>query len=130
MVSLTLTLVMIAFVVRLLQVQAVDANAYVAKAEQNRYVGRTLAATRGGITDRNGVELATSVDAYDITADPTMFTQDTAKVTDAPEQAAALLGPILGQDVDTVAKKLRTKNTRYTLLAHRQTPRSGSRSRT
>lgn len=122
MVSLTLTLVMIAFVVRLLQVQAVDANAYVAKAEQNRYVGRTLAATRGGITDRNGVELATSVDAYDITADPTMFTQDTAKVTDAPEQAAALLGPILGQDVDTVAKKLRTKNTRYTLLAHRQTP--------
>ncbi|WP_279636177.1 peptidoglycan D,D-transpeptidase FtsI family protein [Streptomyces olivochromogenes] len=122
MVSLTLTLVMIAFVVRLLQVQAVDANAYVAKAEQNRYVGRTLAATRGGITDRNGVELATSVDAYDITADPTMFTQDTTKVTDAPEQAAALLGPILGQDVDTVAKKLRTKNTRYTLLAHRQTP--------
>ncbi|MFD7000107.1 peptidoglycan D,D-transpeptidase FtsI family protein [Streptomyces mirabilis] len=122
MVSLALTLVMIAFVVRLLQVQAVDANAYVAKAEQNRYVGRTLAATRGGITDRNGVELATSVDAYDITADPTMFTQDTTKVTDTPEQAAALLGPILGQDVDTVAKKLRTKNTRYTLLAHRQTP--------
>ncbi|MEU2861803.1 peptidoglycan D,D-transpeptidase FtsI family protein [Streptomyces mirabilis] len=122
MISLALTLVMIAFVVRLLQVQAVDANAYVAKAEQNRYVGRTLAATRGGITDRNGVELATSVDAYDITADPTMFTQDTTKVTDAPEQAAALLGPVLGQDVDTVAKKLRTKNTRYTLLAHRQTP--------
>ncbi|MFD5756310.1 peptidoglycan D,D-transpeptidase FtsI family protein [Streptomyces sp. NPDC127044] len=122
MISLALTLVMIAFVVRLLQVQAVDANAYVAKAEQNRYVGRTLAATRGGITDRNGVELATSVDAYDITADPTMFTQDTTKVTDAPEQAAALLGPILGPDVDTVAKKLRTKNTRYTLLAHRQTP--------
>lgn len=122
MVSLALTLVMIAFVVRLLQVQAVDANAYVAKAEQNRYVGRTLAATRGGITDRNGVELATSVDAYDITADPTMFTQDTTKVTDAPEQAAALLAPILGQEVDTVAKKLRTKNTRYTLLAHRQTP--------
>ncbi|MEU5482168.1 peptidoglycan D,D-transpeptidase FtsI family protein [Streptomyces mirabilis] len=122
MISLALTLVMIAFVVRLLQVQAVDANAYVAKAEQNRYVGRTLAATRGGITDRNGVELATSVDAYDITADPTMLTQDTTKVTDAPEQAAALLGPILGQDVDTVAKKLRTKNTRYTLLAHRQTP--------
>ncbi|MFE2962812.1 peptidoglycan D,D-transpeptidase FtsI family protein [Streptomyces sp. NPDC059340] len=122
MISLTLTLVMIAFVVRLLQVQAVDANAYAAKAEQNRYVGRTLAATRGGITDRNGVELATSVDAYDITADPTMFTREATKVTDAPEQAAALLGPILGQDMDTVAKKLRTKNTRYTLLAHRQTP--------
>lgn len=122
MVSLALTLVMVAFVVRLLQVQAVDASAYAAKAEQNRYVGRTLAATRGGITDRNGVELATSVDAYDITADPTMFTQGATKVTDAPEQAAALLGPILGQSADAVAKKLRTRNTRYTLLAHRQTP--------
>lgn len=122
MVSLALTLVMVAFVVRLLQVQAVDASAYAAKAEQNRYVGRTLAAERGGITDRNGVELATSVDAYDITADPTMFTPETTKATDAPEQAAALLAPILGQDMDTVAGKLRAKNTRYTLLAHRQTP--------
>ncbi|MGW6216250.1 peptidoglycan D,D-transpeptidase FtsI family protein [Streptomyces sp. NPDC055109] len=122
MVSLALTLVMIAFVVRLLQVQAVDASTYAAKAEQNRYVGRTLAAVRGGITDRDGIELATSVDAYDITADPTMFTQAATKVTDAPEQAAALLGPIIGQDTDTVAKKLRAKNTRYTLLAHRRTP--------
>ncbi len=122
MVSLALTLVMAAFVVRLLQVQAVDASAYAAKAEQNRYVGRTLAATRGGITDRNGVELATSVDAYDITADPTMFTRAATKVSDAPEQAAALLGPILDQSTETVARKLRTKNTRYTLLAHRRTP--------
>lgn len=122
MVSLALTLVMIAFVVRLLQVQAVDASTYAAKAEQNRYVGRTLAAERGGITDRDGVELATSVDAYDITADPTMFTRAATKVGDAPEQAAALLGPIIGQDVDTVARKLRAKNTRYTLLAHRRTP--------
>lgn len=130
MVSLALTLVMIAFVVRLLQVQAVDAGAYAAKAEQNRYVGRTLAAERGGITDRDGVELATSVDAYDITADPTMFTREATEVEDAPEQAAALLGPIIGQDVDTVARKLRTGNTRYVLLAHRRTPRSGSRSRT
>jgi cell division protein FtsI (penicillin-binding protein 3) len=122
MVSLGLTLVMVAFVVRLLQVQAVDASTYAAKAEQNRYVGRTLAAERGGITDRNGVELATSVDAYDITADPTMFTKEATKVSDAPEQAAALLAPILGQSMDAVAAKLKAENTRYTLLAHRQTP--------
>ncbi|MDX3450400.1 penicillin-binding protein 2 [Streptomyces sp. ME02-8801-2C] len=122
MVSLGLALVMIAFVVRLLQVQAVDASVYAAMAEQNRYVGRTLAAERGEITDRNGVELATSVDAYDITADPTMFTPKSTKLSDAPEQAAALLAPILGQDANDVARKLKTPNTRYTLLAHRQTP--------
>ncbi|MFE5027071.1 peptidoglycan D,D-transpeptidase FtsI family protein [Streptomyces sp. NPDC056656] len=132
MVSLGLTLVLVAFVVRLLQVQAVDASAYAAKAEQHRYVEHVLAAERGGITDRSGVALATSVDAYDITADPTMFqpadtvagknTPPPAVPGDAPEQAAALLAPILGMDADVVAKKLRTPRTRYVLLARRQTP--------
>ncbi|GGZ31515.1 peptidoglycan D,D-transpeptidase FtsI family protein [Streptomyces poonensis] len=122
LVSLALTLVMIAFVVRLLQVQAVDAGEYAAKAQQNRYVVHTLAAARGGITDRDGVALAISVDAHDITADPTMFTRKETKISDAPEQAAELLAPILGQDETEIAEKLRTKKTRYVLLARRQTP--------
>ncbi|WP_323178390.1 MULTISPECIES: penicillin-binding protein 2 [unclassified Streptomyces] len=124
MVSLALTLVLIAFVVRLLQVQAVDASAYAAKAEQNRYVGHVLAAERGGITDRNGVALAASVDAYDLTADPTMFNRKQLKIDDGPEQAAALLAPILRLDQDALLKKLRPTNRelRYVLLARRQTP--------
>ncbi|MFF4395804.1 peptidoglycan D,D-transpeptidase FtsI family protein [Streptomyces sp. NPDC001480] len=124
MVSLALTLVLVAFVVRLLQVQAVDASAYTAKAEQNRYVVHTLAAERGGITDRNGVALAISEDAYDITADPTMFNRKQLKIDDGPEQAAALLAPILGQDQADLLRKLRpaNKNLRYVKLAGRQTP--------
>lgn len=124
MVSLALTLVLVAFVVRLLQVQAVDASAYTAKAEQNRYVVHTLAAERGGITDRNGVALAISEDAYDITADPTMFNRKQLKIDDGPEQAAALLAPILGQDQADLLRKLRpaNKNLRYVKLASRQTP--------
>ncbi|WP_310591767.1 peptidoglycan D,D-transpeptidase FtsI family protein [Streptomyces resistomycificus] len=124
MVGLALTLVLIAFVVRLLQVQAVDASTYAAKAEQNRYVGYTLAAERGGITDRDGVALATSVDAYNITADPTLFNRKQLKIDDGPEQAAALLAPILGQDQETLVKKLRPadRNLRYVVLANRQTP--------
>ncbi|MET7380102.1 penicillin-binding protein 2 [Streptomyces sp. NPDC005526] len=122
MVALALTLVLLVFVVRLLQVQAVDASAYAAKADENRYVVHTLAAERGGITDRNGVALAISVDADDITADPTMFTRGELKIGDGPEQAAALLAPILGRDQDTIARKLRTPNTRYVLLARRRTP--------
>ncbi|WUU16082.1 penicillin-binding protein 2 [Streptomyces sp. NBC_00663] len=121
MVSLALTLVMIAFVVRLLQVQAVDASTYAAKAEQNRYVGYTLAAERGQITDRAGVALATSVDAYDITADPTLFKRKQLKIDDGPEQAAALLAPILGQEQSELTEKLRTKG-QYVKLAGRQTP--------
>ncbi|WP_432025592.1 peptidoglycan D,D-transpeptidase FtsI family protein [Streptomyces sp. 1222.5] len=124
LVALALTLVLLAFVVRLLQVQAVDASAYAARAEQNRYVVHTLAAERGGITDRNGVALAISEDAYDITADPTMFRAKQLKVDDGPEQAATLLAPILGQDRDKLVKKLRPANpdSRYARLATRQTP--------
>ncbi|MFI6929106.1 peptidoglycan D,D-transpeptidase FtsI family protein [Streptomyces sp. NPDC050287] len=124
MIGLALTLVLIAFVVRLLQVQAVDASTYAAKAEQNRYVGYTLAAERGGITDRDGVALATSVDAYTITADPTLFTREQLKVDNGPEQAAALLAPILGTDQDSLVKKLRPadRKLRYVVLAYRQTP--------
>ncbi|WUS01849.1 penicillin-binding protein 2 [Streptomyces sp. NBC_01261] len=124
MISLALTLVLIAFVVRLLQVQAVDASAYAAKAAQNRYVDYVLAAERGEITDRSGVALATSVDAYTITADPTLFTRKQLKIDDGPEQAAALLAPILGVDQASLVKKLRpaNKNLRYVVLANRQTP--------
>ncbi|TXS42728.1 peptidoglycan D,D-transpeptidase FtsI family protein [Streptomyces sp. OR43] len=122
LVSLALTLVMIAFVVRLLQVQAVDANAYAAKAEKNRYLSYTVAAERGEITDRGGIALATSVDAYDITADPKMFTPEDSKAPDAPQQAAALLAPILGVDAAELTKKLSKPKSRYTVLARRQTP--------
>ncbi|WP_305729335.1 penicillin-binding protein 2 [Streptomyces sp. MUSC 14] len=124
LVSLTLTLVLTAFVVRLFQVQAVDASEYAARADQNRYVVHTLTAERGGITDRNGVSLAVSEDAYDITADPTMFSEKQLKIDDGPEQAAALLAPILGQDQATLVQKLRpaNRNSRYTRLATRQTP--------
>ncbi|MFJ3493893.1 peptidoglycan D,D-transpeptidase FtsI family protein [Streptomyces sp. NPDC086091] len=124
LVGLALTVVMAAFVVRLLQVQAVDAGTYAAQAEQNRYVGQVLAATRGEITDRSGVALAASEDAYDITADPTMFNREQLKIGDGPEQAAALLAPILGQDQAALVKKLRPADpaTRYAKLAGRQTP--------
>ncbi|WLQ45466.1 penicillin-binding transpeptidase domain-containing protein [Streptomyces laculatispora] len=122
LVSLALTLVMIAFVVRLLQVQAVDANAYAAKADRNRYLSYTVAAERGEITDRSGIALATSVDAYDITADPKMFTPADSKAPDAPQQAAALLAPILGADAAELTKKLAKPKSRYTVLARRQTP--------
>ncbi|MEV6615185.1 penicillin-binding protein 2 [Streptomyces sp. NPDC051051] len=124
LVGLALALVMIAFVVRLLQVQAVDAGTYAAKAEQNRYVGQVLAAERGEITDRSGVALASSEDAYDITADPTMFARGQLKIDDGPEQAAALLAPILGQEQSALVKKLRPgdANVRYAKLAGRQTP--------
>ncbi|MEW1754417.1 peptidoglycan D,D-transpeptidase FtsI family protein [Streptomyces angustmyceticus] len=122
LVSLALTLVMLVFVVRLFQVQAVDAGAFAAKANENRYVPVKLAAERGAITDRNGVDLATTVDAYDITADPSLLAPAKTKIDDAPQRAAALLAPILGEDRATLARKLDQPKARYVLLARQRTP--------
>ncbi|MFD7668209.1 peptidoglycan D,D-transpeptidase FtsI family protein [Streptomyces sp. NPDC059788] len=122
LVSLGLTLIMLVFVVRLFQVQAVDAGAYAAKANVNRYVPVKLAAERGAITDRDGVDLATTVDAYDITADPSLLAPDKIKIEDAPQRAAALLAPILGEDRAALAKKLAAPGSRYVRLSRQRTP--------
>jgi cell division protein FtsI (penicillin-binding protein 3) len=124
LVGAVLTVVMAVFVVRLLQVQAVDASAYAAKAEVNRWVTHEVTADRGTITDRDGVDLATTVDAFDITADPLMFTPAQAKVNDAPQQAAQLLAPIVGGDPTAIAKQLATPHSRYQIIAHQQSPQA------
>ncbi|MEU4885012.1 peptidoglycan D,D-transpeptidase FtsI family protein [Streptomyces xinghaiensis] len=122
LISLTLTLVMLAFVVRLLQVQAVEADTYAAKSRVNRYITHTIAAERGSITDRSGGELATTVDAYDIIGDPYLFTPEQSGSRDAPERAAELLAPILERDEDGLAEKLSAGDSRYAVLARRQSP--------
>lgn len=124
LVGLGLTLVMLVFSARLVQVQAVDAGDYVERAAVNRYLELPLAAERGDITDRDGTALATTVDAYDVTADPYLFTREQTGTADAPEQAAALLAPILGRDEATLTGLLRTPDSRYVVLARKQTPQT------
>ncbi|MBA0050325.1 penicillin-binding protein 2 [Streptomyces sp. AJS327] len=123
LVALGLTIVMVVFTGRLLQVQAVDADAYVAKAAVNRYITVPLAAERGTVTDRDGTALASTVDAYDITADPYLFTPGQSGVRNAPARAAALLAPLLDEDERDLARKLAKTGTRYVLLAKQRTPR-------
>nr|WP_274389115.1 penicillin-binding protein 2 [Streptomyces taklimakanensis] len=113
---------MLTFTVRLLQVQAVDASVYADKADVNRYITVPLAAERGTVTDRDGVPLATTVDAYDITADPYLFTPEQTEVADAPAQAAELLSPILDVDEETLVERLSREGTRYVLLARQRSP--------
>jgi cell division protein FtsI (penicillin-binding protein 3) len=72
------------------------------------------------------VVLATTVDAYDITADPYMFTPGQAHIPDAPARAADLLSPMLGVDVATLTRDLTYTGPgdRYTLLAKQQSPQT------
>ncbi|MFC4497480.1 peptidoglycan D,D-transpeptidase FtsI family protein [Streptomyces ovatisporus] len=127
LIAFGLTVVMLAFTVRLLQVQAVDASAFADKAAVNRYITVPLAAERGTISSRDGAALATTVDAYDVTADPYLFTRKQTGIGDAPERAAALLAPVLHEDEQELTRKLSRKNTRYVLLARQQTPRTWQR---
>ncbi|MFI8853946.1 peptidoglycan D,D-transpeptidase FtsI family protein [Streptomyces sp. NPDC053499] len=124
LVAVALTLVMLAFTARLLQVQAVDASAYADKAAVNRYITVPLAAERGTITARDGSALASTVDAYDITADPYLLTPEQTKSKDAPERAAELLAPLLHKDRAELAEKLSEPDTRYVVLARQQTPQT------
>ncbi|MFG2842848.1 penicillin-binding transpeptidase domain-containing protein [Kitasatospora sp. NPDC048296] len=121
-ITVVLSLVFSVFAGRLVQLQLVDADALAADANTNRYLNIPITAERGSITSSDGVALAATVDAYDITADPAMFTPEATGIPDAPEQAAALLSPILGVPKEKLATDLHTPKTRYKRLAAQQTP--------
>ncbi|MFE7526755.1 penicillin-binding transpeptidase domain-containing protein [Kitasatospora sp. NPDC057542] len=121
-ITVVLSLVFSVFAGRLVQLQLVDADALAADANTNRYLNIPITAERGSITSSDGVALAATVDAYDITADPAMFTPEATGLPDAPEQAAALLSPILGVPKEKIAADLHTPKSRYKRLAAQQTP--------
>ncbi|MFE0464137.1 peptidoglycan D,D-transpeptidase FtsI family protein, partial [Kitasatospora sp. NPDC058965] len=119
-ITVVMAVVFSIFAARLFQIQLLDSSELSADANKYRYVDKRLPAARGSITTADGVALATTVDAYDITADPTMFTPDALHVPDGPEQAADLLAPILGVPRDKLVAKLRTTGTKGLVLAPRQ----------
>ncbi|WP_344442750.1 penicillin-binding protein 2, partial [Kitasatospora nipponensis] len=123
-VMVALAVVFSVFAGRLVQIQLLDSGALSTAASTYRYVDVPLRAARGSITSSDGVALATTLDAYDITVDPTMFTPQALHVPDGPEQAADLLAPILAMPRDKVVAKLRTPRTRGLTLALRQSPQT------
>ncbi|WP_371496544.1 peptidoglycan D,D-transpeptidase FtsI family protein [Kitasatospora sp. NBC_00374] len=121
-----LALVFTVFAGRLVQLQLLDSDALAAAASANKYMKIELPAERGSITAADGTVLATTVDAYDIVGDPTLLTPGALHLADAPEQAAALLAPILGQPKEKLAAALhlnqKNPKSQYAPLAFRQTP--------
>ena len=95
---LFMAIVMFMFGLRLVQVQALQAGSYQAKAFNEMEKVRTLQAPRGEITDVNGVAFARSVAATSIVVDQTQITN--------PTKVAAFVAPILGLKVSDVAISL------------------------
>ena len=99
------------FGLRLFQIQGIDSQAYASMAVRDGTAQVSIPAPRGKITDRNGVELASSTDGLTLTADPSMTKTDAPKI-------ARILVEALGDKIDyfdTVAK-LRTPKSRFVYL--------------
>jgi cell division protein FtsI (penicillin-binding protein 3) len=99
-------------VVRLVWVQVISADGYVAYGVEQRIDPIELAGGRGAIYDRNGYDLAISIPQTSVAADPSIVTD--------PAAAARRLAPVLRLDVADVQRKL-SADVRFVHLA-RQVP--------
>jgi cell division protein FtsI (penicillin-binding protein 3) len=113
-VGILVAMVMSLFMGRLLQLQGIEAAAYAATAEEERVRTVTIPATRGSITDANGVALATTVDAVNVTADQRQIAD--------PVAVAAALAPVLDEPIGKLHKRL-DGDLVYSLIARSVTPR-------
>ena len=96
------------FFLRLVYLQVIVAGDYSAQAQAQRTSYLTIEPRRGTIYDRNGVVLATSVDATTIYVDPT-------EVTDI-NMTAQLLAESLGGQASGYLEKVTANNTRYSVI--------------
>ncbi len=107
---LAFTLVFAAIAARLVSIQAISADHYLAVGLSQRLTTTSLPGQRGTIFDRTGQELAVSIPQATIWADPQLVTDPTSE--------AARLAPILGLDQSAVAGKLRNAG-QFVFLAHK-----------
>jgi len=106
-----LSLGLSAVILRLTQVQAVSAAQYEKLGAGQRIRNISLAAERGAIFDRNGVDLALSVNQQTVWANP--------KVVTDPAGYAAKLAPILGMDQKALADRLGDREHAFVYLARK-----------
>jgi cell division protein FtsI (penicillin-binding protein 3) len=108
---IVLSLGLSAVILRLTQVQAVSASQYEKLGVDQRIRTIKLAAERGAIFDRNGVDLAVSVNQQTVWANP--------KVVTDPAGYAAKLAPVLGIDAKTLTERLSDKAHAFVYLARK-----------
>ncbi len=105
--------IMFLFGLRLVQVQALQANDYRSRAFIEMEKVKTLQAPRGDITDINGVPFARSVAATSIVVDQTQILN--------PAKVAAFVAPILNMSVSEVQTALTGKR-KWNMVAENAKP--------
>lgn len=104
---------LVAFAVRLVDVQAVRAAGYANRADMELAKKSIIMAPRGAITDINGVEFARSVTAYRILADQAII--------DYPKKLAEIAAPILDVNQEWLEKEL-VGDRRYVVISQSVKP--------
>jgi cell division protein FtsI (penicillin-binding protein 3) len=97
--------------VRLVQLQALSGGEYEKLALAQRLDRVTLPAARGSIYDRDGRDLALSIDAPTAWANPRVVTD--------PKYYAAQLAPVVGVDEATLARRLGDRTRQFVYIARR-----------
>ena len=108
-----MAVIMFLFGLRLVQVQALQANNYRERAVNEMEKVKTLQAPRGDITDINGVPFARSVAATSIVVDQTQILD--------PAKVAAFVSPILNMSVSDVQTALTGKR-KWNMVAQNAKP--------
>lgn len=106
-------IVLILFGLRLIDIQAVQAQSYALRAASEMSRTTIMPAPRGAITDINGVEFARSVAAINVVVDQTLI-QD-------PVKTAQIAAPILSMSASDVQKQITGKRL-WNMVARDVTP--------
>ena len=104
---------LLAFGIRLVQIQAVQASSYQNRANNEMSLTRTLPAPRGEITDIHGAPFARSVAATSIVVDQTLISD--------PAKVAGFVAPILGLTTAEVAQSI-TGTRRWSMVYRNAKP--------
>ncbi len=99
---------------RLFDVQGVHAAEYAGPGFDQRVRHEETPAKRGTIYDRDGIELAVTVDAPTVVANPSVITD--------PAGTAHLLAPILGIDEASLTTRLSNSESEFSYVARRIDP--------
>lgn len=109
----TLLVSLLGLVIRLIDVQAINASDYTGRVANELYRTTISLAPRGEITDINGIAFARSISAINVVVDQTMIVD--------PQMTAEIAAPILNMTKSDVLSKI-TGSKRWYLVARNATP--------
>lgn len=116
---------MLAISVRLVYLQVSSHEDLIERAQQQQQDSIESSPQRGPVLDRQGRELARSIDTISVSIAPDEFDKDDARAMNEIDSTASLIGPVLGIDRESLFNRIveaRKSGRRFMWLARRLPP--------